>query len=229
MAIKAVVYDINQTLLEVGPRPTTSKVCAMLGISSRQFSEAQSMNDRDLSREFELGLSEQDRMRLILTNLGIPADADLIDSLVRADRQETIDRARVYYGAKETLSKVRALGLKQGLCSNGNPYGRAIAMEFGLLAATDQAVFSFEVGAMKPDNRMYRTICARLQVRLSEIVYVGDGGSNELQGAKRLGMITVKVPVVNPDRSQASMFAVDYYIKSISRLPALLISLSAKR
>lgn len=43
------------------------------------------------------------------------------------------------------------------------------------------------MGAMKPDLRPYRWMAAQLQIEPSDSVYIGNGGSDELAGARRAG------------------------------------------
>ena len=44
---------------------------------------------------------------------------------------------------------------------------------------------SCDIGAMKPDLRPYRWMAEQLQIELGESVYVGNGSSDELAGARR--------------------------------------------
>ena len=52
----------------------------------------------------------------------------------------------------------------------------------------EDPVFSFRVGAMKPEPAIYAEALRRVGCTASEAVFVGDGGSSELAGARRLGM-----------------------------------------
>jgi putative hydrolase of the HAD superfamily len=52
----------------------------------------------------------------------------------------------------------------------------------------DEVIFSYQVGYAKPDKRIYELVCSRLGVKANECIFVGDGGSNELDGASRNGM-----------------------------------------
>jgi putative hydrolase of the HAD superfamily len=52
----------------------------------------------------------------------------------------------------------------------------------------DVAVFSSSVAMMKPDPRIYLLAAERLGVQPEDCLYVGDGASQELPGAARVGM-----------------------------------------
>ena len=86
----------------------------------------------------------------------------------------------------------------------------------------DAAIFSCEVGVRKPDARVFRCACEAHGVRPGVCLYVGDGGSNELTGANRLGMDAVLLDVtqeqgVDPYRPDAETWT-GQSIESLSDL-----------
>ena len=52
----------------------------------------------------------------------------------------------------------------------------------------DSTVFSCSVGMKKPDPAIYALACEELGVDAADCVYIGDGFSNELSGARSCGM-----------------------------------------
>jgi putative hydrolase of the HAD superfamily len=56
----------------------------------------------------------------------------------------------------------------------------------------DAVCLSYEEGVMKPDIEIYHRCVSKLGVRLEECMYVGDGGSHELEIARALNMIPVQ-------------------------------------
>ncbi|MDE0965358.1 MAG: HAD-IA family hydrolase [Candidatus Latescibacteria bacterium] len=48
--------------------------------------------------------------------------------------------------------------------------------------------FFCDVGFMKPEPAIYHLACEHLQVSPTETLFVGDGGSDEFQGAAAVGM-----------------------------------------
>ena len=83
---------------------------------------------------------------------------------------------------------VKELDLKLGLvsdCSNELPDAwdeTAFAPHF------DATVFSCRQGTKKPELAMYKAVCDQLKVVQEKCLYIGDGGSNELTGARSAGM-----------------------------------------
>src|SRR5262249_37070049 len=66
---------------------------------------------------------------------------------------------------------------------------------------------SIDVGRCKPHPAMYLEACRRLRVTPDECVYIGDGGSHELSGARDVGMPAVRLNA--PDLSGHLVFQDD--------------------
>jgi putative hydrolase of the HAD superfamily len=68
----------------------------------------------------------------------------------------------------------------------------------------DATVFSVEVGHCKPHPAMYLTACEQLGVEPAECLFIGDGGSHELSGARCVGMLPVQLDT--PDLAEHLVF-----------------------
>jgi putative hydrolase of the HAD superfamily len=92
-----------------------------------------------------------------------------------------------------TLDALKKSGKKIGLISNAEPseiiaWSKSPAAKF-----FDDAVFSCDVGWMKPESEIYCLAMERLGVMPDESIFVADGACRELEGAKNVGMTTVMV------------------------------------
>ncbi|MCL2494643.1 MAG: HAD-IA family hydrolase [Oscillospiraceae bacterium] len=91
-----------------------------------------------------------------------------------------------------TLAELGCRGHKLCLVSNADaidllPWpGSPLASLFG------EAIFSCEVHLQKPDPAIYLLAANRMGVKPEDCVFIGDGGSNELAGAKAVGMRTAQ-------------------------------------
>ena len=77
------------------------------------------------------------------------------------------------------------------------------------------------VGLLKPYRQIYELAMQRLNVSPEECLFVGDGGSNELCGAKTAGMGTVfseMFETKNAEQRKSIMKYADYHIKHINEL-----------
>ncbi|MBE1446943.1 HAD family hydrolase [Paenibacillus sp. OAS669] len=86
------------------------------------------------------------------------------------------------------LKRLKANDLRLGLISNCTEEEVRAWESSGLASYFDEVIFSYQTGYAKPDARIYELACTRLQVRPEESVFVGDGGSQELEGAAEAGM-----------------------------------------
>jgi len=92
---------------------------------------------------------------------------------------------------RQILQKIKATGKKIGLLSNADVSEMAGWAESPIAMLFDSVVFSCEVGYIKPEKEIYDISLRQLSVEPRKAVFVGDGGSRELEGAKEMGMTTV--------------------------------------
>lgn len=86
------------------------------------------------------------------------------------------------------LSKLRENDFSVGLISNCYSEEAEIIRESELFPYFDVAMLSCEQGIQKPDEEIFKRCMERLSVKPDECLYVGDGGSYELETAQMLGM-----------------------------------------
>jgi putative hydrolase of the HAD superfamily len=91
----------------------------------------------------------------------------------------------------EHLRRHRRLPL--GLVSNASSTAALLVQRLGLARLFDHLVFSFQVGILKPDPGIYLIACRALGVPPGECVFVGDGNGFELDGARALGIESVRI------------------------------------
>lgn len=85
-----------------------------------------------------------------------------------------------------TIEKLKALGYKLAVCSNlATPYGKVAA---ALLPTFDAYAWSYEVGAIKPDAKIYQHILDQLACQADEVLFIGDTLLADLQGPTAFGM-----------------------------------------
>jgi putative hydrolase of the HAD superfamily len=95
----------------------------------------------------------------------------------------------------EAIRRIRVAGLKTAALTNNWRRDDDTTMEGRLpeLATVfDVVVESAVEGLRKPDPRIYELVCARLDVRPEDAVFLDDLGVN-LKPARALGMTTIKV------------------------------------
>ena len=92
----------------------------------------------------------------------------------------------------ETLRELKRRGHRLCLVSNADAIDALPWTATPLSPLFDKAIFSCDVHLQKPDPAIYLLAASRMGARPEDCVFVGDGGSNELAGAKAVGMRTVQ-------------------------------------
>lgn len=72
------------------------------------------------------------------------------------------------------------------LCSNlAMPYGKIVS---SLLPPLDAYAWSYEVGAIKPEPKIYQSLIDQLACQASEILFIGDTTLADFTGPTVFGM-----------------------------------------
>ncbi len=121
----------------------------------------------------------------------------------------------------DTLQKLKLKDIKLGLISNADCIDCKYWNQSPLFKYFDDSIFSCNVGLLKPDRQIYELAMQRLNVFPEQCLFVGDGGSNELCGAKKAGMSTVfseMLETKNAEQRKSIIQFADYHIKHINEL-----------
>lgn len=96
-------------------------------------------------------------------------------------------------GAAEALAGLRRGGRRTAVVSNFDGRLPALLEALGLLGALDAVVLPAQIGAAKPDPRIFEAALRRLGARAGEAVFVGDDHERDLAGARAAGLTAVDV------------------------------------
>lgn len=177
----------------------------------------------------ELGLlfdTPEGLMRDVLRRTGLALDERLIRELtdIRIERMRhavTQIRPEIL----RTLDALHESGHRLCLVSNADVIDTLHWRESPLAARMDETVFSHLVHARKPDEAIYRIALERTGADPARSAFIGDGGSDEHRGAKRVGLHTILVTHLRP-RPEAELAPllphVDARTDDFTRLPALI-------
>ena len=90
-----------------------------------------------------------------------------------------------------TLDCLRDAGRRLALISNADVTEASGWEDSPLASRFDVALLSYRVGLAKPDPEIYHLCMRQLGATPDECVFVGDGGSNEFEGARRAGIPSI--------------------------------------
>jgi HAD superfamily hydrolase (TIGR01509 family) len=109
------------------------------------------------------------------------AEAKAFDDIWRAhDKALELPRPQVV----DTLCRLTAAGVRLGLLSNAHEREIREWRTSPLSSYFEVVVFSCHAEMTKPDLAAYKHVLRALGVEALDAVYVGDGASNELRGAR---------------------------------------------
>lgn len=97
--------------------------------------------------------------------------------------------------AVPVLTTLRERGLRIGMVSDCSAELPRYFPGLAVAPLVDAPVFSFVLGVKKPAAAIFLGCCTALEVEPQECLYIGDGGSNELVGARDVGMRAVHLAV----------------------------------
>lgn len=90
------------------------------------------------------------------------------------------------------LSILKKEGLLIGLISNCFSEEAYVIRRSELFQYFNVVYLSCEQGIQKPEEGIFRRCMKSLSMKAEECIYIGDGGSNELETARKLGMKAVQ-------------------------------------
>lgn len=221
--IRAVLFDLFDTLLYLRAAVLTETrrgMALVAGVDADAWSALWRENvlDRMLGR---LGGLE-DELRTMLRQVG---GADPSPALLRELAEREIagwaSAVILYPEAIPTLAALRARGLKLGLLSNCSAHGDLLT-RIGLASYFDAVILSCEVGAMKPDPAIYQRAATVLAAPLTESMFVADGAFSELDAARALGMVAVKIEQAHQSGDYDTSATFDHRIERLDEVMALL-------
>lgn len=207
---RAILFDLFHTLVsipppeDVGHRP----IADILGVPHKEW-ERLFYQDDVLGRALGHVLDPIEAMRRVTHRIDPTVHEDRILEAVNSRRRRLeVGLVQIAPAFLEALDRVRAAGIRTALVSDAGADDVECWDASPLRARLDAVCFSFALGVRKPDPRIYRHALDAIGVTPEETLFVGDGGSNEHQGARALGMGTVLVtrlvgawwPHVLPDR-----------------------------
>jgi putative hydrolase of the HAD superfamily len=183
--IRFVVFDLWKTLASRTCGYSTRRVVEEFGIDIpfdrvvKIFEESvQTKKWRSKHRAYEN----------FCRNMGIGIDSKTVNRVIEIrDYSEASTRPLPH--TMKMLKCLREAGYKTGLLSNSSVFAAdVLKRKTRILDYIDYPVFSFEVGTVKPDLRIFRRILEISGFRPEETVMVGDKPVDDVRPARRAGM-----------------------------------------
>ena len=196
MKYKAVIFDLFGTLV---PQYTSSafetsikQMAQAVGIAYPIFYHSWTQDTRRERDTGEFDTIEANVEYICRINGLTPTQNQLSEAAqIRYLFAKTI--LQVHDNVIPTLRIIKGKGLSLGLVSNCSAEVPDIWCETPFSILIDAPIFSCEVGVSKPDWQIYDKACKKLNLSPDMCIYVGDGFSQELQGAASFGLFPILI------------------------------------
>ena len=203
--IKAVLFDLGETLVYGNPEETFQRILAQHGMS-KSLEEARGALIEG-NREFDIGKHEgltADEFYMqwnivALKHLGLKGPkARKLAETINAQWWKFAE-FHVFPEVKDTLKRLKQAGFKLGIITGGFEEDiEMIVPEAGLDKYFDVMVGVNTTGKRKPHPKAFKYALKKLGVRSFEALFVGDNFENDYVGAQKVGILPVLVKRKDP-------------------------------
>ena len=188
----AVIFDLFGTLVPTFSRAhfrqCLARMAGAVGVGAEDFRR---LWMRDTARDRGTGVYRTmgDNVAAICQMLGVSPSAEAVARAQEIRCDNTADfLVHPRPDAVPTLDELRRRGFKLALVSDCSMDVPLTWSRSPLARCLHVTAFSCVVGVRKPDPAIYLAACTGLGVTPPQCLYVGDGCSRELTGARALGM-----------------------------------------
>jgi putative hydrolase of the HAD superfamily len=204
--VKAVCFDLFHTLVDVGGVPdyVGRYTADVLGLDHDEWNQTCFSDLHEIRRP----TSHFEVIKTLAHSVNPDIEESVIHEAVRhRDARFHYALTNVEPDVIEFFQRWRESGLPCALVSNASTAEVAAWEQSPLAEFLDYAVFSCECGHAKPDRDIYHLAASKLQAAPEEILFIGDGGSQEHRGAEQAGMTPVLLSRFIKSRMAAERFA----------------------
>jgi putative hydrolase of the HAD superfamily len=189
--IKAVIFDMFETLITHYSCPLYfgEQISADMGITNQEFQAIWKPTDEQRT----IGLMTFEEVIEIILKKHNCYSEELLQRITAkriSTKQLCFDNLNPEI--VPMLKEIKKSNRKIALISNCFSEEVAPIKQSSLSQYFDKMYLSFEQGMKKPDERIFRKCAEELEVALKECLYIGDGGSDELEAARNVGMTALQ-------------------------------------
>lgn len=185
--ISAIGFDWGGVILQTPGRSFADDAAQFLGVENESFRRAYFLHNHLVNKGANTKAYEEavEMWSTILNELGKYDSLEAFMAFIRSYPKGSVSQEMI-----ALVKKLRAAGWKLGLFSNNSVEA---AQEFrlqGYDCLFDAALFSGEVGCMKPEPEAFLKLAGALNIAVSELVFIDDS-PRSLSTAAEVGYIPV--------------------------------------
>lgn len=189
--IKAVIFDMFETLVTHFESPVymAKQICADIGIPEPRFREIWDVTDEDRT----LGKKTLEEVIEAILMANNCYSREIFEMIIKKRKQSKIECFNhIHPEVLPMLTAIKEMNIKIGLITNCYFEERDVIQNSVLFDYFDAVCMSCELGLSKPNAAIYHKCAQSLEVVPNECLYIGDGGSFELEAAQAIGMHTMQ-------------------------------------
>ncbi len=236
-AIKAIVFDYGNTLVEFGPDQVSACDAALAATLAEHFGppdpdRLKAIRNRNRMApyhgdppEYRENNLPQISLDLVRELYGVEPPRPALNAILRTRFQAFVDAVAAPDYLPDLLETLHQR-YRLGLLSN-YPDGHAIRASLqktGLDRYLETVVVSGDVGHVKPHPLPFRVLLSEMMLTPDEVLFVGDNWLADVQGARRAGLTVVHLRQWTPAETfhpQSGDLLPDAEITHLSELPDL--------
>ncbi len=223
MAIRAVLFDWNGTLVKHAPSETFSVASLAIDAYARRnlgVEAAAGSFGRAFSAVVPPYVPGSDQtcppvakfVGEAFTWLSWPAGASDVDACSRLLFTQSTRGTEVYDDARALLASLAYRGYRVAVVSNTffpGSYFQSVVNELGLQGHIHSFVSSADVGLLKPNTAPFVRALADLGLEPHDAIYVGDSPETDIPGARAAGMRAILLQRSGRIRDRAGFLVIE--------------------
>ena len=197
--IKAVIFDMFETLIThfESPLYMGEQIAEDIGIAEQKFREIWNITEEDRT----LGKKSLEEVIEEILRVNDRYSKELFEQIINKRKLSKRECFQHIHPEIMTLfTTLKEMNIKIGLITNCYFEERDVIKNSIFADSFDSMCMSCEIGLKKPDVKIFQKCMKDLGVAPEECIYVGDGGSFELETAQSLGMHPIQAAWYLKDR-----------------------------
>ncbi len=215
--LKAVIFDLDNTLIDFMTMKKVSCDAALAAMIGAGLNVSKEKATKELFVLYDkYGLEEKTIFQKFLKKLTKTIDYEILASGIVAYRRVRTGFLEPYPHAGKVLFELKQRGIKLAIVSDAprlKAWIRLVSMKINHFF--DVVVTFEDTRELKPSNKPFIVAFNKLKLKPHECLMVGDRPERDIDGARKLGMVTCFAKYGNP-KARSSM--ADYEINDIKEL-----------
>lgn len=179
--IRVVSFDIGGTLIQYQKSDNLiDKIASIMGVNQNVIKEK--VTEQFIKRHGDINLFCQD--------IGYD-HPHLVEQIITNHKNK--NKTSLYNDVVYPLKELKQSGFRLVAISNNFSWNESNLDFYGLGHFFELEVYSFEVGCMKPDTRIFRYVEDMMKVKPREVIHIGDSIYSDVQGANNASWYSVLI------------------------------------